>query len=448
MSMVSVDFSDKIGKINPLHGVNSGPRTYCFYMNTSEYFKEAGIPYSRLHDTEYPFGSGHFVDIHCIFPKFSADVEDPASYDFAMTDEYIKAIQEVGTETFYRLGITIEHTPAKKYSFPPEDFDKWARICEHIVRHYNEGWKDGFRFGLKYWEVWNEPEECDGKRTSMWNGTPEQYYELYCITAKHLKACFGDSIKVGGYGACGHRAPSSAGDVVDDYNSNYTDNFFRYVKANNAPLDFYSWHLYSMTVNDFRANAAVARETMRRFGFGNAESICTEWNFGHGVETFKPMTTEVGASAYAAYMIVFQEEGVSVATYYDAQPAMTYCGIFDHGDQKPTKSFYALKGWNELYKLKNRVNTICYAKDQYACAATNDDEAAILFSAYEAQKGAVTFDITGFTGENGIIVETYAVTKDTVKCDLISTDKLTGKSFKLIKKSDDHTVFILKLKKW
>ena len=39
----------------------------------------------------------------------------------------------------------------------------------------------------------------------MWTGTPEQYYELYDVAAKHLKACFGDAIKIGGYGMCGLR---------------------------------------------------------------------------------------------------------------------------------------------------------------------------------------------------------------------------------------------------
>jgi len=37
----------------------------------------------------------------------------------------------------------------------------------------------------------------------MWTGTAEQFYELYDVTAKHLKKCFGDTIKIGGYGASG-----------------------------------------------------------------------------------------------------------------------------------------------------------------------------------------------------------------------------------------------------
>ena len=33
-------------------------------------FVEAGFPYVRLHDIEYPFGAGNYVDIPCIFKNF------------------------------------------------------------------------------------------------------------------------------------------------------------------------------------------------------------------------------------------------------------------------------------------------------------------------------------------------------------------------------------------
>ena len=52
------------------------------------------IPYGRLHDIEYPFGSGQFVDIHCIFPDFDADENDPASYYFTSTDMYLQAMMD------------------------------------------------------------------------------------------------------------------------------------------------------------------------------------------------------------------------------------------------------------------------------------------------------------------------------------------------------------------
>ncbi len=54
-------------------------------------------------------GGPYSHDIDRIFPVFSADVEDPAPYDFANTDESILVCKAAGTQTFFRLGQTIEH---------------------------------------------------------------------------------------------------------------------------------------------------------------------------------------------------------------------------------------------------------------------------------------------------------------------------------------------------
>ena len=72
-----------------------------------------------------------------IFRDFDADENDPANYDFHYSDEYITAIIESGANVVYRLGITIEWGSKKYTSIPPKDFAKWARICEHIIMHYN-----------------------------------------------------------------------------------------------------------------------------------------------------------------------------------------------------------------------------------------------------------------------------------------------------------------------
>ncbi len=49
---------------------------------------------------------------------FSSDVDDPASYDFVCTGEYLKSIDKAGTKIFYRLGVSIEHH-AKKHNTAP-----------------------------------------------------------------------------------------------------------------------------------------------------------------------------------------------------------------------------------------------------------------------------------------------------------------------------------------
>ena len=46
----------------------------------------------------------------------------------------METIRRAGTRVFFRLGQTIESGPKKYGTFPPKDFEKWARICEHVIR--------------------------------------------------------------------------------------------------------------------------------------------------------------------------------------------------------------------------------------------------------------------------------------------------------------------------
>ena len=350
---VSVDFSSRKGAIRPLHGVNNGPKTTGFYRDASKLFREAGIPLCRLHDTEYPFGSGAFVDIPCIFRDFDADVNDPASYDFSQTDKYIQAILDVGAKPLYRLGVSIEHTPVKRNIYAPKDPAKWASICEHIIRHYNEGWKDGMNAGIEYWEIWNEPESG-----SMWIGSREQYYELYAVTAPLLKASF-PNIKIGAYGSCGfyYLTRVNAENVDTPAGKNwkmfvdYAEDFLAMCAEKSLPLDFFSWHLYGHDPEEYRTHAKYVREMLDRHGFDKAESVLDEWNLCDDKTgyAFDDMGAPRGAAFAGSVMTVMQDTAVDAATYYDSQPIMPFCGIFRLTSLTPTCQFYPLKYWNQLY---------------------------------------------------------------------------------------------------
>ena len=188
---VKVDFSRKLGRIRAMHAVGQPPFPG-LSGDSMHYLTEAAIPYARLHDVGGLFGGYMFVDIPNVFRDFSADENDPSSYDFGFTDELLKAMDLNGVKPIYRLGVTIENFfEIKAYRiFPPADYGKWARICEHIIRHYNEDWANGFHFGIEYWEIWNEPE--DGPGSGMWRGTDVEFFRLYEVASKHLKTCFGD----------------------------------------------------------------------------------------------------------------------------------------------------------------------------------------------------------------------------------------------------------------
>ena len=130
METLRFDLS-KTGKpFKNLNAVNGGPwhRRHADdqYRSNLEDYKAARIPFSRNHDSAVCgiYGGPYSHDITCIFPDFDADPYDPSSYDFACTDESILVCLEAGTETFFRLGQTIEHQIKKHGTIPPKDFLK------------------------------------------------------------------------------------------------------------------------------------------------------------------------------------------------------------------------------------------------------------------------------------------------------------------------------------
>ena len=102
MEKVNINFENIIGKIKPMHAVNNGPLKASSVEQTRgnfNEFKAARIPYSRNHDASYcpAYGGEHTVDVNAIFTDFNKNPYDPASYDFTLTDEYVKVINDAGT---------------------------------------------------------------------------------------------------------------------------------------------------------------------------------------------------------------------------------------------------------------------------------------------------------------------------------------------------------------
>lgn len=416
MASVKVDFSQKTGKrVQALHGFNSGPMTKVFTYDARPLFVEGGFPYVRLHDSEYPYGSGEFIDIPCIFKNFDADENDPKSYNFALTDEYIRQCLNVDAKIIYRLGVSIEHAPVKRYTAPPKDFAKWARICEHIIRHYNEGWANGHRWNLEYWEIWNEADldrDSDNKR--CWGGTAAEFAELYTVAARHLKTCF-PHLKIGGCGFSGVR-------------NEFIEEFFADISARDlrVPMDFYTWHRYKSEAIAYKKGADIVRALLREYGYGEAESILDEWNLMYAwdrenqAESYRAMKDHRGASFYAGVLCVLQEQtDVCIATQFEADVVKEFCGVFnvknmcvggllsDGGKGKfaelePTKGFYAFKRFHSLYRMGNSVALSCDSDGVFVTAATGECGNGVLLSNQTGEQIDVMLELAGT--HDGIVV--------------------------------------------
>ncbi|MBQ8407319.1 MAG: hypothetical protein IJY39_00495 [Clostridia bacterium] len=405
---VSFDFNNVTSQMKPLHGVNNSPTALRGPVKT---FTDAGIPYMRTHDSMGAFGGTHYIDIPNIFRDFDADENDPASYDFAFTDAYIGNIIKSGTQIFYRLGVTIENSwDIKAYNiYPPKDFHKWARICEHVIRHYNEGWAEGFHHGIEYWEIWNEPEN-----PPMWRGTKEQFYEFYSVAANHLKKCF-PNLKFGGYAGCGF-AYVTGHQKNDFYKSFVTffDEFLDYISApeTKAPLDFFSWHIYIADPNVIAAHAKYVREKLDEKGFTETEHMLNEWNrmYADVPESYEEMRNHKGASFCAQTFAIMQESSLDKAMYYDAYPARRYCGLYTFPGYRPTKTYYSFYAFNRLYRLGGCVGTKVFGGSQVsAMAATDGEGKAILLANYYDKEQTVELTLEGI-GE--VQFEQYVIDED------------------------------------
>ena len=374
-AVVGFNPSSVLGPVKPMNAANNGP-----IDRTMESYTALRIPYARTHDTalgtEY---GGHCIDINQIFPDFKANVNNPKSYDFTNSDVVLKDMLKAGTKPFFRLGQSIEHQTKKYGIYPPKNYKKWARICEHIIRHYNEGWADGYHMDIEYWEIWNEPDldDPDGRWKTdprTWGGTQQQFYDLYVTTAKHLKKCF-PALKIGGPAFANPRK--------------YGPPFLDYIKEKNAPLDFFSHHMYHRKPWRIIEDVNIIRKMLDDKGFPGTESILNEWNYNRSWSEEPPFyssrvrTGIKGAAFIAAVMCECQSAPLDMLMYYDLRPNTVWCGPWAPGVYDIRPPYWALYYWAELVDYGTQIESSCDTGNIYTCAAKSaDGKVRLLVSRY------------------------------------------------------------------
>ena len=427
MKTINIDFSRHLGRIKPVNAVNNAPEGISERGTTNfNDYAALEIPYARNHDASFysEYGGEHTVDVHRIFKDFDADENDPASYIFEPTDMYTRNTFAAGTKVFYRLGASIEH--GYKYgTYPPKDFAKWARICEHIIRHYTEGWANGFYFDIEYWEIWNEPDCCNPDGTNpCWQGTDEEFIDFYAEAATHLKKCF-PHLKIGG--------PA----FTQPKHGKLQLAFLKAVKERNLPLDFYSFHRYLKKPEEIYRAVELAKESCVMFGLEVPELILNEWNYIRGWMTdqwkysLRMEKSLKGASVIAGAMCVAQDSDLSMLMYYDARPC-GMCGIFDTDTKAPIKGYYTFYQFKELRRLGTSVAIDAQNEQIYSCAATDGKDGAIFLTHYddvdEAPTEEVCLQVKGMSASKGVRVEYYLVDEQHDN-KLIREEKFTSGEF-------------------
>ena len=441
MENVKVNFNSITGKVKCINAVNNGPAGSRVRMtgNFSKY-KALEIPYARLHDASFYAGNygGEFsVDVHRIFPNFEADENNPDSYIFAPTDSYLEDIDSVGTKIFYRLGASIEHD-YKKGTYPPKDYEKWAKICEHIIRHYTEGWANGYKFNIEYWEIWNEF-DCknpDGSNP-CWQGTDEEFFKFFAVAFKYLKAKF-PHLKIGGPALC----------TISN-----TNLFLDSICDKGIKLDFFSYHLYGCTPEAYAEAIREVNESLERHGMGDIETNLNEWNYVRSWTgevynySMKTLQNYKGASFVASVMSIAQNEKLDMLMYYDARPS-SWNGIFASLGEV-YKPYYTFLAARDIVKLGNAATCEC-DENLYAIAATNTNSSAMMLTYYndndESGDKTVRIEVCGAKRGECVKAEFYLI-NEKHSLELVREEYFTSDKFAIITKMKNYDTYLIKFKK-
>ena len=343
-----VDFGRQLGPVRPLNGVNLGPLAMNGMLDLTAAHRELKVPLTRLHDV--PYIVQDTVDVHHIVRNREADPDDPANYTFTRTDAYIQSILETGSQIVYRLGESIDHFRSKTFIHPPADVEKYATVCANIARHYNYGWADGFRYGIPYWEIWNEP-----NNPPCWSGTMEQFCQLYEAIARKLKA-LDPSLQVGGCGMAGDSPCWEQG-----------LGFLEYCARRDCPLDFFSWHIYTSQPAKVVERARCVRRLLDDHGLTDTKSHLNEWNYLAGDswavqlsgdpvvrrDSFENQLGGAPGGAFtAAVLMLLQGEPVDELMYYFSVNG--WWGLYDtYG--VPTPAYHVLRAFARLREMPTRV---------------------------------------------------------------------------------------------
>jgi len=357
MRTVEVDAGQVIGTIRSLQGVNGGPLGIVpAAPDVSKQYRDLRIDLVRTHDffgpadidarwpNPDPIAKAVRADgSKSIFPRWEADPQQESGYNWGPTDRVLGAIVGCGAEVYYRIGRSWSAEPG-----PPADFDKYADVVKHVAMHYNDGWSHGFRYKIRYWEFWNEPDvkQAWGPNVrAFWSGTPEQFYRLYEKVARTLKA-YDPALKVG--------APAQA---AGGFKGPYREGLIAYCAARKVPLDFFSWHRYTTATYDPYDFARIGQEVrglLDAGGFRSAENIVDEWNLStvSMSKAFAERASAENAAFLAAALSYMQDSPVDRALVYRGDAGKA--GLFER-DGSYRKTAYAFKALGAMLDTPQRL---------------------------------------------------------------------------------------------
>ncbi len=328
--------------------------------------RECGFEYIRMH--------GLFTDDMGVYRE---DKTGKPEYNWQYIDELYDFLHSIGMKPFVELGFMPNGLASGSKTIfwwkgnvtPPRDMGKWAAFIRAFVLHEQERYGDA-EVRTWYFEVWNEP-----NLSYFFDGTQQQYFDLYAATAHAIKSVSAD-YKVGG--------PATAG-------CGWVPEFLHFCDTNHAPVDFVSTHTYgvesgyldeygnsgtvlSKNPNSIFGDVKRVRRQIAESAMPKLELHFTEWSSSYTpadpvhdsyhsaayiLDKLKKSGDAAQSMSYWTFTDIFEEPGPRWEAFHGGFGLMNYQAI-----NKP--AFYAYQFLNRLgpTELKNSDPSSWICADQ------------------------------------------------------------------------------------
>jgi hypothetical protein len=233
---------------------------------------------------------------------------------------------------------------------------------------------------IKYWEIWSGADS-----SACFYGEDKEYYELYRITANHLRERF-PRIKIGAYGSGGFYSLNriESDEEMKGYIS-FMQGFFSYVtsKEGSAPLDFFSWCCYTSSPEELALHAKYARNYLDMAGLRRTKSIICEYNTAKREGKPALLRNDL-PSELVASLVMAQKSDADMMIYSSSDIYSKDNSLFtidDYTTHHHYASYGVMRDFGKLYRLSTAIDTgDDHRKELYKLAAANVKEGALLLA--------------------------------------------------------------------
>jgi len=348
--------------------------------------KKCGFQYCRFH--------GLFHDDMFVMKRVDGEVV----YNWQYIDDLFDRMLDLNVRPFVELGYFPYDISKDATCFwwgghgtPPADFTEWKNLVEAFVYHclHRYGKDEVYTW---YFEVWNEP-----NLKGFWNGSMEQYFEMYKITANAIKA-IDSNLRVGGPATSGYHPDEGVYEKLskqkeiksEDFENiqckgPWIEEFLSFCENENLAVDFVSSHPYPTTypfdeqknyfelsrpINCTHKDITWLNKVVKNSKYNNAEIELTEWNsspssrdYTHDYLQAATYVVKINLDciglanslSYWTFTDVFEEAGAGNSMFYGGFGMVNYQGIV-----KPVFHAYRflnMLGDEELIRKDNYIVT-------------------------------------------------------------------------------------------